>query len=112
VTLTHGLYVQATEVTNQQYRDAAQWAYDNGYVTADGDCLYDMHGNLWEWCNTSYGPYGGTVVDPVVAGSAYRVLRGGRWSSHAQYCRSASRYYYRPDTAIFSVGFRPVRSAS
>jgi formylglycine-generating enzyme required for sulfatase activity len=41
VTLTHGLYVQTTEVTNQQYRDLAQWAYDNGHVTATTSGLYD-----------------------------------------------------------------------
>jgi formylglycine-generating enzyme required for sulfatase activity len=41
VTLTHGFYMQTTEVTNQQYRDMAQWAYDNGCVTTDGSALYD-----------------------------------------------------------------------
>jgi formylglycine-generating enzyme required for sulfatase activity len=41
VTLTHSFYMQATEVTNQQYRDLAQWAYDNGYVTATTSGLYD-----------------------------------------------------------------------
>jgi formylglycine-generating enzyme required for sulfatase activity len=41
VTLTHSIFMQATEVTNQQYRDMAQWAYDNGYVTTDGSYLYD-----------------------------------------------------------------------
>lgn len=41
VTLTHGIYVQTTEVTNQQYRDLVQWAYDHGYVTATSSYLYD-----------------------------------------------------------------------
>ena len=41
VTLTHGVYVQTTEVTNQKYRDMAQWAYDHGYVTATSTFLYD-----------------------------------------------------------------------
>jgi formylglycine-generating enzyme required for sulfatase activity len=41
VTLTHGVYVQITEVTNQQYRDMAQWAYNNGHVTATTSGLYD-----------------------------------------------------------------------
>ena len=41
VTLTHGIYVQTTEVTNQQYRDMAQWAYNNGHVTATNSGLYD-----------------------------------------------------------------------
>jgi formylglycine-generating enzyme required for sulfatase activity len=41
VTLTHGIYVQTTEVTNQQYRDMAQWAYNNGHVTATTSGLHD-----------------------------------------------------------------------
>ena len=41
VTLTHGVYVQTTEVTNQQYLELAQWAYDHGYVTVDGGYLRD-----------------------------------------------------------------------
>jgi formylglycine-generating enzyme required for sulfatase activity len=41
VTLTHGIYVQTTEVTNQQYIEMAQWAYDHGYVTATSTYLYD-----------------------------------------------------------------------
>ncbi len=48
VTLTHGFYVQTTEVTNQQYRDMAQWAYDHGYVTVtanDGGLLDNLDGS-------------------------------------------------------------------
>jgi hypothetical protein len=41
VTLTHGLYVQTTEVTNQQYRDMAQWAYDHGHCTATSASIRD-----------------------------------------------------------------------
>jgi formylglycine-generating enzyme required for sulfatase activity len=41
VTLTHGIYVQTTEVTNQQYMEMAQWAYDHGYVTATSTHLFD-----------------------------------------------------------------------
>jgi formylglycine-generating enzyme required for sulfatase activity len=41
VTLTHGIYVQTTEVTNQQYMDLAQWAYDHGYATATSAILRD-----------------------------------------------------------------------
>ena len=41
VTLTHGIYVQTTEVTNQQYMELAQWAYDHGYVTATSSELRD-----------------------------------------------------------------------
>lgn len=41
VTLTHGIYIQATEVTNRQYTELAQWAYDHGYVKVSGNLLLD-----------------------------------------------------------------------
>ena len=79
-----------------------------GYKNAWG--LYDMHGNVREWCRDLYGSYrdgGGAVTDPVgpQTGSA-RVLRGGGWVSEAWRCRSAYRYYYNPYTRDFDLGFR------
>ena len=59
--------------------------------------LYDMHGNVAEWCLDWPASYSGSVTNPAGANSgSYRVCRGGSWNDDARYCRSAARNSSRP----------------
>lgn len=69
--------------------------------------LYDMHGNVLEWCLDWSGNCSGAESDPRGAASgSYRMFRGGGWRGNASCCRSAHRSYYYPKFRYSDVGFR------
>ena len=95
--------------------DEVGWYYNNsnktqsvGYKQPNAWGLYDMHGNVYEWCLDGYGNYPTSpVTDPSGSGSeSKRVLRGGGWDCRADRCRSAFRFDDSPSNSYHDSGFR------
>ncbi len=86
-----------------------------GSFPANAFGLYDMHGNVWEWCedhwHDSYegAPNDGSAwLDSEATEDAYRVLRGGSWFNNPWNCRSATRLYVNAGFRSYNGGFRVV----
>ncbi|HUW61962.1 MAG TPA: SUMF1/EgtB/PvdO family nonheme iron enzyme [Candidatus Bathyarchaeia archaeon] len=83
-----------------------------GGKTPNAFGLFDMSGNLWEWCEDDWhstytgAPADGSAWIDSPTRASYRMFRGGYWFYNARYCRSADRYSYAPGIRFNRIGFR------
>jgi formylglycine-generating enzyme required for sulfatase activity len=98
-----GEYAWYSENSNRQ-------THPVGQKKPNAWALYDMHGNVWEWCLDWYGSYkAATNRNPSGPGSgSYRVARGGGWSGNAGGCQSTNRGRGAPSITYLFLGFRIV----
>lgn len=116
-------YLDAAAIYRADSGNYSKRLTDNGNQThpvgekqANAFGLYDMHGNVWEWCEDAYHEnYNGAPTDGSAwlsgADTMFRVLRGGSWYNNAYYLRSAVRYRDVPGRLNHHLGFRVAAAA-
>ncbi len=87
--------------------NSEKWSHAAGRLRPNARGLFDVHGNLFEWCHDWFGDYPAGTADPIgTEKAADRVDRGGGWNGVAAFCRSGNRRWDPPGGRSISLGFR------
>ena len=103
---TDGRYTADILLRDDRFNDSVLVTADVGSYQPNAWGLHDMHGNVWEWTRSGYGPY--PYDEKNASGTDEKSVRGGSWHDRAKLCRSAVRLSYPEWQKVYNVGFRVV----